>query len=67
MTDPTPSPIHPNVDVWSATMTADKQCKGSVRYAARKADAPIQSVYVKRTFRSPMPDQLTITVSLPPE
>jgi len=43
-------------------MKRDKDCKHSVRYATDDTEAPIASVYVKRSFAKTMP--LSVVVSL---
>ena len=41
-------------------MVKDKECKGSVRYAAAAAHVP--TVYVSRKAADPMPEKIRLTV-----
>lgn len=43
-------------------MKPKKICKGSVRYAASDEKAPVQDVYVDKSFASPMPSDLEVVV-----
>jgi hypothetical protein len=46
-------------------MKKDKDCKGSVRFAAADPDAPIQTVYVSRKFTNgSFPITLTIATAM---
>lgn len=44
------------------TMTKEKDCKGSVRYANHEAGMVATNIYVNRTFADPMPDTVKITI-----
>jgi len=43
-------------------MKADKECKGSVRYASADPDAPITNVYLSRKAYATMPAAIGITI-----
>jgi len=43
-------------------MKADKECKGSVRYASADPDAPIMNVYLSRKAYATMPEAIGITI-----
>lgn len=43
-------------------MEQDKPCKHSMRYSATDDEAPVQNVYLSRTFANPMPKRIKVTV-----
>lgn len=43
---------------------ADKQCKGSVRYACSSEKFPVQSVYVSRNFQPTMPTKIFVQIEV---
>ena len=48
--------------VTTIKMTTDKECKHSTRYAADDGKAPIQSVYLSKSFAPVMPASIIVTV-----
>jgi hypothetical protein len=43
-------------------MTPDKECKGSIRYAAAADDAAVASVYLSRSAFKSMPKSIVVTI-----
>jgi hypothetical protein len=43
-------------------MVEDKPCKGSVRYSAKDERSPVQSIYVSRDWKNPMPKNITLEI-----
>lgn len=54
--------IYPRGSTMTIKMKKEKDCKGSVKYSTDDAKAVVTNVYVDRSFASPMPDTITITV-----
>ena len=46
----------------SIEMVIEKECKGSVRYAAVEQNALVTNVYLDRRFDGVMPDKILVTV-----
>ena len=59
------SPAVPSASVpTTLTLHEDKQCKGSVRYATNDPEAPIQSIYVQRSWLPQMPKSIVVTLTI---
>jgi len=56
---PTSAPSSPHITL---TLHADKQCKGSVRYATNDPKSLVQSIYVSREWLPRMPDSVMLTL-----
>ena len=52
----------PSTEAQTVTLTKDKECKGSVRYATADFEAVVSNVYLSRSFARPMPDSITVTI-----
>jgi len=44
----------------------DKETKGTIRFATKDEDAPIQQVYVDRAFADKIPNPKAITITIEP-
>lgn len=49
-------------DSKTITLTKDKDCKGSIRYATADEKAVVTNVYLSRSFADKMPDSIEVTI-----